>query len=166
MGENRVLISLMPMLVAAVLCSSAFANNGIQHYELSDNYDGVYIACLGDTVDIQLNIYASYHEFETPSGKYHEVHNWTETWIFTSNTYDRTWYAKGQSPYQFNLLGAGGTLQWVETFIAKLVSGDGPMFKFHGNRKITLNAHGEWVVDFYNNDGLTFSEEIKCIGKK
>ncbi len=164
MREMRVVISVMSALVAAVLCSSVFANNAVQHeFRESRYFPDVYIACLGETVDLQIDIYASYHEFVTPSGRRHVINNWEEIWMFTSLT-GHAWYAKAQSPYQLNVGPEfGGTAQFVEVFIAKPLFGDGPKFKLHWNRKITENANGDLVVNF-SKPGPDFSDQVQCIG--
>ena len=130
--------------------SPASSKNGIEKYESEVNFTDFYVACLGEMLSGDVSIVGKYHEFETPSGKYHLVDNWQYTWELTGQTTGRVWFARGASPFVINA-GPGETFQYGESFVAKPVSGDGPKLRFHYRFKVTVNANGELVVF---NDGL------------
>lgn len=166
MIHSRKLVALAAGLSSTLFISVAAANNGIQKYELNFQ-NSTYVACLGEHVAFDINVIGSYHEFETPSGKYHLVDQWQYTWKFTGLLSGRTWFANAAAPVTWNL-GSGETYQMGENLVARPVTGDGPKFRLHYRFKTTVNANGELVVliddpDFLN--GGNHLDLIQCIGK-
>jgi len=168
MIHSRKLVALAAGVSATLFISAAVANNGIQKYEWKKTIPGLYVACLNEIVAIDINIIESYHEFDTASGKHHLVDHWQYTWEFRSLSSDRTWFARGSSPFAQNI-GPGETVQFGENIVAIPVTGDGPKLRLHYRFKMTVNANGELValiddVDLLNGgDHLDF---IQCIGKR
>ena len=165
MRTNRNLLTIASLCVLTVWASSAYANNGIQRLEDELSFPAVYIACLGETVKFEIKRSISFHIFVTPSGNFHLLDNWKLTYMLTGNSTQRTWYARGGSPFQQNV-GPGETVQYTANVVAKPLTGDGPKFKFHENFKVTVNANGELVVNMWNFDGVDPSEHWQCFGKK
>lgn len=166
MIHSRKLVALAAGVSATLFISAAAANNGIQKYELNIHNEN-YVACLGEHVAFDIKVLGSYHEFETPSGKYHLVDHWQYSWEFTGLLTGRTWFAKGASPVTWNV-GPGETYQQGENFVAIPITGDGPKFKLHYRFKTTVNANGELVVLIDDADllnGGNHLDLIQCIGK-
>lgn len=168
MIHSRKLVALAAGVSATLFISAAAASNGIQKYEWKKSIPELYVACLGESVAIDINIIGSYHEFETASGKYHLVDHWRYTWEFRSLlTSERTWFAHGATPFSQNI-GPGETVQFGENFVARPVTGNGPKFKLHYRFKVTQNANGELVVLIDDVDllnGGNHLDFIQCIGK-
>jgi hypothetical protein len=172
MGEPAMKISksintLVVAVVATLVGASAWGNNGVQFFNWDDEVaaPGVYIECLGEHVTWIWHITTSYRDFETPSGTYHLLDNWTYTGMYTGLVTGRTWVNKGVSPFQWNA-GPGETNQWVSKSVAKPLTGDGPMFVFKTKFKITVTANGDLVVE---RPGISFEElgnAFRCLGKK
>jgi hypothetical protein len=166
MIHSRKLVALAASVSATLFISAAAANNGIQKYEMNAHNQN-YVACLGEDVAFDINITGSYHEFETPSGKYHLVDHWQYTWEFTGVLTGRTWFAQGASPVTWNV-GPGETYQMGENLVARPVTGDGPKLRLHYRFKTTVNANGELVVLIDDVDllnGGNHLDFIQCIGK-
>ena len=144
--------------------SPASSKNGIDKYEWEINFTDFYVACLGEMLSGDVSIVGKYHEFETPSGKYHLVDNWQYTWVLTGQTTGRVWFARGASPFVLNV-GPGETFQYGESFVARPVSGDGPKLRFHYRFKVTVNANGELVVLNDGLDGVPSEDWYECFGK-
>ncbi|MDH4055629.1 MAG: hypothetical protein OEV58_09655 [Gammaproteobacteria bacterium] len=161
---RRKLIAASAILFAMTLHSGASANNGIDKYEWKNSFSDFYVACLGEMVSGDLSIVGKYHEFDTPSGKYHLVDNWQWTWVLTGQTTGRVWFARGASPWVLNV-GPGETFQYGESFVAQPISGDGPKLRFHYNFKVTVNANGELVVLNNGLDGVPPEDFYECFGK-
>ena len=150
--------------VVMLVAGSAWGNNnGVQNYtfDMGPGPSGFYIDCLGENVSWVWHITGTGHDFVTPSGTYHLLDNWNAWGEFTGLTTDRTWVGKLKSPFQWNA-GPGQTNQWVSKAIMKPLTGDGPMFVFENQFKITVNANGELVVD-RPDDGL--EDTFRCLGK-
>ena len=149
------------VIVAATM---AWANNGVQRYEFDDGLGprGSYVACLGEHITFTVHVTGTYREFVTDSGTYHLLDNWKMSHEFTGVLTGRTWIGKGVSPFSANV-GPGQAAQWVSRITAKPLTGDGPMFKFENEFKVTVNANGELVVD--RPEEPEFGESVRCIGK-
>ena len=154
------------MSVAVLVAASmAWGNNGVQYYEYDEVIDnpGVYVPCLGENLIGVWHITGTYHEVLTPSGTYHLIDNWKSWGEFTGLLTGRTWVGKLVSPFQWNA-GPGETNQWVSKAVMKPLTGDGPIFKFENEFKITVTANGDLVVDRPFNPNL--EELYRCVGKK
>jgi hypothetical protein len=166
------------MTAVLLVSTSAFANNGVEFYEF-DFYDGrVYVECLDQEVDIHQYVTGTYHEFETPSGNYHLLDNWRITLTWTGFvpgsggaepdegegvTTGDTWVGRNVSPFQLNI-GPGETNQFVYKGVQKPLTGDGPMFFYGTEFKVTVNANGDLVVERLPEE--PFSDRVRCLGKK
>ena len=149
--------------VIALFMSSAFAGNGIQFSEF-DFYDGrFYVACLGEEVDVHQYVTSAYHEFDTPSGTYHLIDNWRITLMWTGVTTGRTWVGRNVSPYQLNI-GPGMTEQFIYKGVQKPLGGDGPMFFYGTEFKVTVTANGEQVVERMPQE--PFGDRVRCLGNR
>ena len=144
--------------------STAWSGNGVQRYEFDDALDppGSYVACLGENITFTVHVTGTYSEFVTDSGTYHLLDNWKMSHQFTGVLTGRTWIGKGVSPFSANV-GPGQAAQWVSRITAKPLTGDGPMFKFKNEYKITVNANGELVVERQPNPNP--EEAYSCLGK-
>ena len=147
------------VIVAATM---AWANNGVQRYEFDGTNPGFYVPCLGENISYTFHITGTYREFVTRSGTYHLLDNWKISHEITGVLTGRTWIGKGVSPFSANV-GPAQAAQWVARITAKPLTGDGPMFKFENEFKVTVNANGDLVVDRPNDPG--FGESYRCIGK-
>lgn len=166
MIHSRELVALAAGLSATLFISAAGANNGIQKYEFNKHVE-TYVACLGESVAIDINIIGASHEFVTASGKYHLVDHWQYTWELRGLLSTHTWFAHGASPVAVNV-GPGETVQMGENLVAIPVTGDGPKLRLHYRFKTTVNANGELVVLIDDADFLNGGNQldlIKCFGK-
>ena len=163
MTIRRILIA-TTILFAIALHSGASANNGVGKFEWDQSFSDFYVACLGEMISGDLSIVGKYHEFATPSGKYHLVDNWQYTWVLTGQATGRVWLARGASPWVVNA-GPGQTSQYGESFVARPIGGDGPKLRFHYRFKATVNANDELVVLRDDLDGVLPEEFYECFGK-
>jgi hypothetical protein len=151
---------------AAVIAAAtmAWANNGVQRFEFDDGLGppGTYVACLGEHITFTVHVTGTGREFVTDSGTYHLLDNWKFSHQFTGVLTGRTWVGKGVSPFSANV-GPGQAVQWVSRITAKPLTGDGPMFKFENEFKVTVNANGDLVVD--RPAEPKFGDSVRCIGK-
>ena len=152
------------MSAMSVHPAAASAGSGIERIEFNKSFSNYYVNCLGETISGELSIVAKYHEFDTPSGKYHLVDNWQYTWLLTGEITGRAWFARGASPFVFNA-GPGTTNQYGESFVAQPIAGDGPKLRFHYGFKVTVNANGELVVLNDGLDGVPYGDFYECFGK-
>ena len=152
------------MCVAILAASTAWSSNGVQRYEFDEALEapGVYVPCLGENITYTVHVTGTYREFVTESGTYHLLDNWKMTHEYTGVLTGRTWIGKGVSPFSANV-GPGQAVQWVSRVTMKPLTGDGPMFKFENEFKITVNANGDLVLDRPAGPGL--EESYRCIGK-
>jgi hypothetical protein len=144
--------------------SPASSSNGVEKYEWGYNWSDFYVACLGEMLSGEVSLVGKYHEFETPSGKYHLIDNWQYTFVLTGQTTGRVWFARGATPYVINV-GPGETFQYGESFVAQPISRSGPKLRFHYRFKVTVNADGELVVLIDGLDGVPPENWYECIGK-
>lgn len=161
---KRRLIAVAAMLSALVLHSGASASNGIDTYETSVSYPDFYVACLGEMVRGEISLVGLYHEFDTPSGKYHLVDHWRYSVELTGLTTGNKWFGRGFSPWVLNI-GPGQAFQAQDNWRVRPVSGDGPNIRVHLRIKMTVNANGELVVS--NDDFASAPQEdwYQCFGK-
>ena len=149
---------------ATLVCLGANANNGLQTVTLDLSHPGFYTACLGELLEIKTHAVISYHEFNTPKGKYHYFEKFDATAEITGLTSQDTWFARMSyaSPIK---VGPGQTAQWTENWIALPVTRDGPRLRMHLRFKMTVNANGDLVVDHDDYDWSQAEYFLECIGK-
>ena len=166
MNNTKKLGFICAMGAAGIIAATmVWANNGVQFYESYNVIDppGVYVDCLGENIAGVEHIRGAYHEVFTPSGIYHLLDNWKFSGELTGLVTGRTWVAKGVSPFQANV-GPGQAAQWLSKIVYKPLSGDGPIFFYENEFKVTVNANGELVVDRPFNTNV--EELFRCAGKK
>jgi len=165
MKKTNKILGFIAMVSAILILPSALANNGVEFVEWEHilGPPGLYVDCLDEHVIRTAYFTARYHEFETPSGKFHVMDNWTATSMWTGLVSGRTWFGHGTSPLQYNFIGPGEVFQWNEKSVLKPVTGDGPIWKFKTSFKATINANGELVV--FWEPPAEFSDITSCIGK-
>jgi hypothetical protein len=169
-GESEMNIAKKVSIICAmgvavvVAASTAWGNNGVQFYEFDSPVPspGFYVPCLGENIAGVEHITGTYHEVVTPSGTYHLLDNWKFWGEWTGLVTGRTWVSQGLSPYQDNI-GPGYAGQWVSKIKYTPLDGDGPIFFWENEFKITVNANGELVVDRSFNPNP--EELTRCVGK-
>jgi hypothetical protein len=163
MTINRTVVGTI-ILSAIALASGASAKNGVETYKLDLGFSDFYVACLAEMISGEIEVSGRYHEFDTPSGKYHLVDHWNYLVTLTGQTSGRVWFARGVSPFVLNI-GPGETFQYGEAFVARPVSGDGPKLRLNYRFKATVNANGELVVLNDGTDGVPPEDIYECLGK-
>jgi hypothetical protein len=148
--------------VATLFITSVSANNGIQFSEFDFQDESVWVECLDEVVDIHQYVTVASHVVETPSGTWHLVDNWRITVIWTGASTGRTWVGRNVSPFQWNI-GPGETNQYVYKGVQKPLTGDGPMFFYGTEFKVTVTANGVMVVD--RQPEAVQSDRFRCLGK-
>ena len=150
---------------ATLMVFSASANNGIERYPvyLPPN-PGFWVACLNEYVAISSTIFAAYHEFDTPSGKFHFFERWDYEWEITGLSSQDTWFARG-SWAETRSFGPGVIVQWTENILALPVTGSGPKLRMHLRFKTTVNANGDLVVLHDDYDWSQAAYFFECFGK-
>lgn len=144
--------------LALLVGVGAAASNGIQFDEFDTGGD-LYVECLGEILAFEEHIEVASHVFETPSGTFHVVDNWTFYITATGTISGRQWYGKLASPFQYN--GASAQVQqYAIRGVLRGVTKDTPGFAWTGFYKSTVNANGEMVVE---RDSGGFS--ASCRGK-
>jgi hypothetical protein len=161
---NRRSIAAAAIVCAMALHSGASANNGIDTYETGFSFSGFYSACLGEMVSGDVSIVGLYHEFDTPSGKYHLIDHWRYTIELTGMTTGYKWFGGGFTPWVSNV-GPGESFQFQDNWMVRPIYGDGPKVRVHIRVKVTVNANGELVVLHDDTDGLLPEDFYQCIGK-
>jgi hypothetical protein len=164
MTLNRRLIAGAAILCAMALHSGASANNGTATYETGFSFNDFYVACLGEMLSGEVSIDGRYHEFDTPSGKYHLIDKWKYTFVLTGLTSGYKWFGSGVSPFVQNI-GPGEAFQFQDNWLAKPVVGDGPKIRVHIRFKVTVNANGELVVVIDDAAEVPQEDWYRCLGK-
>lgn len=97
-------------LTISILAASpgVLAQNGISQTEFEYNASP-YVDCVGERLDVTLNVTLRTHFIETPSGHTHLVDNWTFDGDATGQSSGHTWYVHGVGPYRENGRGLQGT---------------------------------------------------------
>jgi hypothetical protein len=155
---------LLGIAVATLVAGGAFARGPVGTVIVPFEFDvpAFYIPCLGEDVGGYVFGEARYHEFETPSGVFHVLDQWT----FTSYRYGLTsgtvWLGYQTSPFQLNTkLDKGEVQQWVSRGRFVPLEGNAPAYVGADTFKITVNAQGELVV---LREETTDGEDMHCVG--
>ena len=158
MMQLKNILTMAAGCVGLLTASAATSGNGIQ-FDETDGSGELYVDCLGEVLAFEEHYKIAYHEFETPSGTYHVVDNWTIHLTATGLTSGRVWYGRLPSPLQYNS-GPGEVLQYAIRGVIKGVTPDTPNFAWTGYYKSTINANGDLTVERGSDFAAT------CRGKK
>jgi len=161
MNLHKQLAILTAAMFATLIGPLVFAKTPFQTVEFSFSDEGIYIGCLGESVDVHTSVTVRYREFETPSGNYHYVDDWRfdSEWVGVLTGW--TWLSKGHSTGVIND-GSAYVEQWTGHEMAFPVTGDGPKFRYNQLFKLTVNAKGELKVLKLPPEDI--NDLIRCLG--
>ena len=155
---------LLGIAVATLVAGGAFAKGPIGTVIVPFEFEvpSFYVPCLGEEVGGVVFGEARYHEFETPSGVFHVLDQWT----FKSYRYglssETVWLGNQGSPFQWNTkIDKGEVQQWVSRGRFVPLDGHAPAFVGQDTFKVTINANGELVV---MRDETPDGEDMRCVG--
>jgi len=167
MKKERILVSLLLALMAALFFSAASADNRTTVSEFDYRFSTPETPCLDEGVNFHIYVTARGHEFTTPSGNYHMIDNWEFLLEGVGESTNREWVGKGVSKGGYAVHKTGEKFFYSEAAIFMPISvpgiEDGPKFRFNHLYQARWDADGNLVMEIVK--GWEPDSGIHCLGK-
>jgi len=134
----RLMVTTMAVMMALVIPREGATGNGMTELQIPFNITIDYIECLGEGVEIDLEVTARTHFIELQSGRVHYVENWFMEGTASGLSSGFTWFAHGASPFALN----AGAAQFSNSLLSNLV-----FEPLDGGRKFLEKLRLQLVVD-------------------